>query len=169
MFLCKMMTSSNGNIFRYAGPLCGEFSSQRPVARSFDVFFDPSKNKCLSAHSWGWWFETPSRSLWRHWGGWCFSYIRKYANFVYHYCHRVGIWDIWLQFSGLQTLPDNRIAFEYPSMRKQLNAHANWFELVPVYYHMEWDNDVITMLIRGYSDQSVSSSVKIQIVSIHVH
>ena len=41
-----MMTSSNGNIFRVTGPLCGEFTgpgefpTQRPVMRSFDVFFD---------------------------------------------------------------------------------------------------------------------------------
>ena len=41
-----MMTSSNGNIFRVTGPLCGEFTgpgefpTQRPVTRSFDVFFD---------------------------------------------------------------------------------------------------------------------------------
>ena len=40
-----MMTSSNGNIFRVTGPLCreftgpGEFPTQRPVTRSFDVFF----------------------------------------------------------------------------------------------------------------------------------
>ena len=40
-----MMTSSNGNIFRVTGPLCGEFTgpgefpTQRPVTRSFDVFF----------------------------------------------------------------------------------------------------------------------------------
>ena len=39
---------------------------QRPVARSFDVFFDLRLNKRLSKQSWGWWFETPSRSLWRH-------------------------------------------------------------------------------------------------------
>ena len=32
-----MMTSSNGNSFRVAGPLCGEFPLQRPVTRSFDV------------------------------------------------------------------------------------------------------------------------------------
>ena len=31
------MTSSNGNIFRVTGPLCGEFPSQRPVTRGFDV------------------------------------------------------------------------------------------------------------------------------------
>ena len=67
-----MMTSSNGNIFRVTGPLCGEFTgpgefpAQRPVTRSFDVFFDLRLNKQLSKQSWGWWFETASCSLWRH-------------------------------------------------------------------------------------------------------
>ena len=44
----------------------GEFLAQRPVTRSFDVFFDLRLNKQLSKESWGWRFETPSRSLWRH-------------------------------------------------------------------------------------------------------
>ena len=67
-----MMTSSNGNIFRVTGPLCGEFTgpgefpTQRPVTQSFDVFFDLRLNKRLSKQPWGWWFETPSCSLWRH-------------------------------------------------------------------------------------------------------
>ena len=39
----------------------GEFPSQRPVTRSFDVFFD----LCLRKQTWGWWFETQSCSLWR--------------------------------------------------------------------------------------------------------
>ena len=43
----------------------GEFSAQRPVTRSFDVSFDVRLNKRLSKQSWGWWFETSSRSLWR--------------------------------------------------------------------------------------------------------
>ena len=47
-------------------PFIGEFPSQRPVTRSFDVFFDLRPNKRLSKHSWGWGFEIPSRSLWRH-------------------------------------------------------------------------------------------------------
>ena len=40
-----MMTSSNGNIFRVTGhlagdlPVPGEFPAQRPMTRSFDVFF----------------------------------------------------------------------------------------------------------------------------------
>ena len=67
-----MMTSSNGNIFRVTGPLCGEFTgpgefpTQRPVTRSIDVFFDLRLNKWLSKQPWGWWFETLSRPLWRH-------------------------------------------------------------------------------------------------------
>ena len=49
-----MMTSSNGSIFRVTDPLwgestaTGEFLSQKPVTRSFDVFFDLSLNKRLS-------------------------------------------------------------------------------------------------------------------------
>ena len=48
-------------------PVTGEFPAQRPVTRSFDVFFFYlGQIKRLSNQSWGWWFETPSRSLWRH-------------------------------------------------------------------------------------------------------
>ena len=36
------------------------------MTQSFDVFFDLRLNKRLSKQSWGWWFETPSRPLWRH-------------------------------------------------------------------------------------------------------
>ena len=37
--------------------------------RSFDVVFDLHLNQRLSKQSWGWWFETPSRSLRRHCNG----------------------------------------------------------------------------------------------------
>ena len=47
----------------------GEFSSQRPVTRSFDVFFDLRLNKRLSKQSWGWWLETLSCPSWRHCNG----------------------------------------------------------------------------------------------------
>ena len=43
-----------------------EFPAQRPVTRSFDVFFDLRLNKRLSKQPWSWWFETPAWSLWRH-------------------------------------------------------------------------------------------------------
>ena len=47
-------------------PVPGDFPAQRPVTRSFDVFFDLRLNKRLSKQSWGWWFETLSRPLWLH-------------------------------------------------------------------------------------------------------
>ena len=69
------MTSSNGNIFRVTGHLCGVFTgpgelpTRRPVTRSFDVFFDLRLNKRLSKQWWDWWFETLSHPLWRHRNG----------------------------------------------------------------------------------------------------
>ena len=56
-------------------PVTGEFPWQRPVTRSFDVFFDLHLNKRLSKQSWGWRFETQSCSLWRH------------CNVRVHFCH----------------------------------------------------------------------------------
>ena len=53
-FLFTMMTLPNGNIFRVAGPLCEEFT--------------------------GWWFQTPSRLLWRH----CNDNGRLYSNMWRH-------------------------------------------------------------------------------------
>ena len=52
----------------WAGNLTGtgEIPAQRPVTPIIDVFFDRRLNRRLSKQSWGWWFETPSRPLWRH-------------------------------------------------------------------------------------------------------
>ena len=70
LYYGNMTASSNGNIFRVTGRLCGpvpgEFPAQRPVTRSIDVFFDLRMNKRLSKQSWCCWFETLSRPLWRH-------------------------------------------------------------------------------------------------------
>ena len=101
-----MMTSSNGNIFRVTGPLCGEFSgpgefpTQRPVTRSFDVCFDLRLIKQLSKQPWGWWFETPSWSVWRQRNGCNFSCLslttskvrasmRNYIVYPYHYLCKI--------------------------------------------------------------------------------
>ena len=81
-------------------PVPGEFPAQRPVTRSFDVFFDLHPNKRLSKQWWGWWFGTPPCPLWRHrnvmlvlpwWfietaiGDWAWmSNISKYANVINH-------------------------------------------------------------------------------------
>ena len=47
-------------------PVPGEFPTQKPVTQNFDVSFDLRRNKRLNKQqSWGWWFETLLRPLWR--------------------------------------------------------------------------------------------------------
>ena len=70
--LAIMMTLSNGNLFRVAGHLCGEFTGQRWISRT------KASDAELLAFLWSalepavqtrWrprWFETSSFSLWRH-------------------------------------------------------------------------------------------------------
>ena len=76
------MTSSNGNISRVTGlcvgnsPVTGEFPSQGPVTRSFDVFFDLRQNTRLYKQSRRRWFDTLSRSLWRHCNVYPSYYVR---------------------------------------------------------------------------------------------
>ena len=75
VFPCYMMTSSNGNIFRVTGHLCGEFTgpgefpAQRPVTRSFDVFFDlRPKNGWVNNREAGD-LRRLRAPLWRHFDG----------------------------------------------------------------------------------------------------
>ena len=72
--VCIMMTSSNGNIFRVTGHLCRELTGDKGQW-SFDVFFNLRPNKRLNKQSWGWWFETLSRPLWRHCKDICLHHI----------------------------------------------------------------------------------------------
>ena len=68
----NMMASSNGNISRVTGHLCGEFTGHRWIPRTMASYAElwyslwSGLNKRLSKQSWDWWFETLSRPLWRH-------------------------------------------------------------------------------------------------------
>ena len=95
-------------------PVPGEFPAQRPVTRSFDVFFDLRLNNPLSKQWWGWWFETSSRSLWRH----CNvtkELIARWYHHTYYSPHGVvvrnhvvfmykGIWYIIIPSNGVSKL-----------------------------------------------------------------
>ena len=67
-----MIASSNGNNFRVTDPLCREFTGHRwiPLTKDSDAelwcFLWSAPELTFSKQSWGWWFETPSCSLWRH-------------------------------------------------------------------------------------------------------
>ena len=82
------MTSSNVNIFRFTGlfvwrihrsPRNSLHKAQWRGPLMFSLIC--ALNKRLSKQSWGWWFETPSRPLWRHCNRWIwrYSYQTNYA------------------------------------------------------------------------------------------
>ena len=114
-----MMTSSNGNIFRVTGHFCGEFTgpgeflAQKPVTRSFAVFSDLSLNKRLSKQSRGWWFETQSRPLWRHYYVLTILDTATYSDLGHHWFEywkwRCSWWqlchDLWHRRLSLWQLP----------------------------------------------------------------
>ena len=50
-------------------PITGGVPSQRQVTWSFDVFLDLRLDKWSSMQSRRWWFDTPSRPLWRRCNG----------------------------------------------------------------------------------------------------
>ena len=66
--------------FRAAGPLSASSDAE------LWCFFDLCLNKRLSKQLWGWWFGTPSRSLWRHcndthqWAVWLTLHIKDMHN-----------------------------------------------------------------------------------------
>ena len=77
-----MMTSSNGNILRVTGHLCGEFTGERriPLTKASDAdvwyFLWSAPNKGLSKQSRRRWFEIPPCTLWRHCNVCCFRAVR---------------------------------------------------------------------------------------------
>ena len=74
-------------------PVTCEFPSQRPVKRSFDIYYDLHLNERLSKQLWGWWFETLC-SLWRH----CNLPSDFWEMFILRYCgiqHRSWLSTNW--------------------------------------------------------------------------
>ena len=68
LWWCHQMETFSTLLAICAGnsPVTREFPTQRPVTQSFDVFFDLHPDKRLSKQWWGWWFGTPSCTLWFH-------------------------------------------------------------------------------------------------------
>ena len=85
-------------------PVTGEFPSHRPVTRSFDVFFYLCLSKWWIKQSWDWWFETPSRSLWRNFKGETCILNQNYMKVCFqassqHYAMNDGI-TYWLIYAS---------------------------------------------------------------------
>ena len=90
-------------------------ATQRPVTRSFDVFFDLCLNKRLSKQSWGWWFETLTSPLWRHRNGnptWNWALLGIVIFKVCIFCmNNMETYTRWIsvrvQYYSVSMLPNN--------------------------------------------------------------
>ena len=83
-------------------PAPGEFPTQRPVTRSFDVFFDLRLNTRLRKQSRGWWFETLPRPLWCHcnsMGDDTIITTRTQLNLFFRHCMSHAMMYPWAAFA----------------------------------------------------------------------
>ena len=130
-------------------PVTGEFPAQRPVTRSFDVFFDLRLNERLSKQSWGCWFATPQRPLWHH----CNDTDVMYSSM--HQLQRrfnktaVEIW-VWMSNYILLVYVD---AITYPCPNPDDPAvfrprHFFTSEFYIVYYKSYHSNDVVLFVLK---------------------
>ena len=96
---CHQMEALSALLAIFAGnsPVSGEFPAQRPVTRSFDIFFDLRLNKRLSKQSWGWWFETLSYPLWRH-----RNILQIWQEYL-HFIQPTQQYDEWHIFGGVKS------------------------------------------------------------------
>ena len=98
-------------------PVTGEFPTQRPVTRSFDVVFYLRPQKRLSKQWRRWWFKTPSRSLWRHCNGCARNQMMSPRRWWSRYLN--GLIDRLIGFN---------VVFDSESLSKMLMHHwRRWF------------------------------------------
>ena len=134
-------------------PVTGEFPAQRPVTRTFDVFFDLWLNKRLSKQSWDWWFETPSCSLWRHYFdervgvSWGTTSVGTLATFCYFYSSVFFLRNIWCSY-------ENDFVIAPPTCCKsqeETNYSAEWWHWVFLIDKTVRISYGVLLCIRNYS------------------
>ena len=148
-------------------PVTGEFPSQRPVTWSFDVFFDLCLFKRLCKQSSRWWFEKPSRSLWRRCDAlsppfqiylikkhWCSSQTRFVLRLILAGCamsnnHHKGILSWWRHqmesFAAWLTLcaGNSRVTNEF-------HHKGQWLWALKFSLICAWINDWVNNREAGY-------------------
>ena len=159
-------------------PVAGEFPSQRPVTRGFDVFFDLRLKKRLSTQAWRWWFEAPSRSLWRQ----CNAYSTSHKlSFVVLCCGFVRITSLipwqsydrettvsvepprkWVNIWPYATMNNNMVIWKRRALDTGLTLDTIIFHTIPYLYSIFYcsirgaDNEVrIDQYILQHQNKSI--------------
>ena len=149
---------------------------QRPVMRrSFDGFFDLRLNKRLNKQSRHRWFETPSRSLWRHCNAcivlgctytisavfscdqaaliWALLSVRPSVclsvchTFFTMFCHRIIV-----KFPGVITIDKSYVHAKVQGQRSKIKVTevktqlSRFRAVTPVWIHIWWWNDAHSLM-----------------------
>ena len=101
-------------IFAGNSPVTGEFPAQRPVTRSFDVFFHLRLNKRLRKQWWGWWLR---------------RYYAHYDVIVMCPYIQVKVADIWIIHCFVQHRKNYRVLLHSISFCSSIYfwLHVMWF------------------------------------------
>ena len=138
-------------------PVPGDFPAQRPVTRSFDVFFNLCLNKRLSKQSWGWWFEMISCPLWRHCNdSWqlCLN-VKIYGTRCPWMMLNLDYWDSFEDMNvitlscpnlneGLPHLPLNKMA---AILQTTYSSAFSWMKILEVQLKFHWNLFLMVKLI----------------------
>ena len=128
-----MMTSSNGNIFRVTGHLCGEFTGPWwiPRTKASDeelwCFLWSASHKRLSKQSPGWWFETPSRPLWRHCNELAYLLKREFQKSLIP-CRASMLHHHYMEILRLK--PPENSHHACPLLCSRVNLHSHHFAMI---------------------------------------
>ena len=104
-------------------PVPGEFPTQRPVTRNFDIFFDLCPNKPLSKQWWGWWFETPSYPLLCHCYCRILTHCASYVIWRYRSCATLVMT---CRVFGATPQPKTMLTYCQLDFRNKLRWIFNW-------------------------------------------
>ena len=108
-------------------PVPGEFPGQRPVTRSFDVFFDLRLNKRLSKQSWSGWLATLSRPLWCH----CNALLVHWTRFP-------TSWFVIMISTSTCKINSNYVFVE---ILFNILDHMSTIKMLPNLGNLSWEND----------------------------
>ena len=187
----RMMTSSNGNIFRVTGPLCGEFTgpgefpTQRPVTRSFDVSLI-----CVWIN--GWVNNREAGDLRRYRGHydrsrwiphtkasdaelWCFFDLRlnkRLSKQPWGWWFETLSWSLWRHCNGTQNSWPGVMGGKFLGFFIQRQCH---FQVLQLYFKKMWCVQLLKWLWYDTSNLSVvlnqhhiSSKIELTKQSIYI-
>ena len=134
-------------------------SAQRPMTRSFDVYFDLRLNKGLGKQSWGWWFETLPRSLWRHSND--MSHVCELPPFTYCHTNMATLAGALFWPRPLNSLAPGKFEWNFRHVIfKQILVIDGWdnsCEIGPLWMSLDFTDDQSTLVqVMAWCRQATS-------------